>query len=204
MNNMKVGASSTNFAAVKTVFERNYNCMGITCAEVGGLWNSAASKYYDGASPCSGSVVNWAAPHPSASWARIAGYAPGSQVTSHNAIDLDQKALENMLGVTPIQYANVKSVYENGGNSKTYAEFSVNALSSAVGKGDAVVGATSGVTGKMYSSYSAGATSTKVAYATADAQSTYVGCKGGALQNPPTGTTATADAQSTYVGCKGG
>jgi hypothetical protein len=86
----------------------------------------------------------------------------------------------------------VKSVYENGGNSKTYAEFSVNALSSAVGKGDAVVGATSGVTGKMYSSYSAGATSIKVAYATADAQSTYVGCKGGALQNPPTGTTATA------------
>merc|ERR1719316_815588 len=75
MNNMKVGASSTNFAAVKNVFERNYNCMGITCAEVGGLWNSAASNYYDGASPCSGSVVNWASPHASASWARIAGYA---------------------------------------------------------------------------------------------------------------------------------
>jgi hypothetical protein len=128
----------------------------------------------------------------SASWENIAGYAPGSQVTSHNAIDLDQKALENILGVTPIQYANVKNVYENGGNSKTYAEFSVNALSSAVGKGDAVAGATSGITGKMYSSYSAGATSIKVAYATADAQSTYVGCKGGALQNPPTGTTATA------------
>jgi hypothetical protein len=53
MNNMKVGATSTSFAAVKTAFENNYACMEITCAEVGGYWYSAMNKYYDGAEPCS-------------------------------------------------------------------------------------------------------------------------------------------------------
>jgi len=53
MDSMKVGASSTSFAAVKTAFEKNYACMNVTCEELGGLWLSAESKYYDGASPCS-------------------------------------------------------------------------------------------------------------------------------------------------------
>jgi len=52
MDNLKVGASSTAFAAVKTAFENNYACMNVTCEEVGGLWLSAESKYYDGATPC--------------------------------------------------------------------------------------------------------------------------------------------------------
>merc|ERR1712157_633791 len=36
MTNMKIGASSTSFAAVMTAFKNNYACMNITCAEVGG------------------------------------------------------------------------------------------------------------------------------------------------------------------------
>lgn len=52
-NNMKIGATSTDFAAVKGAFERNYACMNITCADVGGLWFGAMNTYYDGASPCS-------------------------------------------------------------------------------------------------------------------------------------------------------
>lgn len=51
MNNMKIGASSTSFTAVKTAFEKNYACMKITCEEVGGLW-SPENKYYQDAGPC--------------------------------------------------------------------------------------------------------------------------------------------------------
>eukprot|EP00415_Alexandrium_ostenfeldii_P000023 UN0023 len=58
MDNMKVGASSTSFAAVKAAFENNYACMGITCEEVGGLWFGAESRYYSGAEPCSSSSTS--------------------------------------------------------------------------------------------------------------------------------------------------
>jgi hypothetical protein len=51
-NNAKVGANSTNFAAVKGAFERNYACMGITCKEVGGFFDVAVGNYYSGAAPC--------------------------------------------------------------------------------------------------------------------------------------------------------
>jgi hypothetical protein len=51
-NNMKVGASSTNAADVKKAFESVYPAMGITCADVGGLWDEASKKYYDGMAPC--------------------------------------------------------------------------------------------------------------------------------------------------------
>lgn len=50
--NMKVGASSTSFEAVKSAFESTYADIGITCAHVGGLWNEATSGYYEGMSPC--------------------------------------------------------------------------------------------------------------------------------------------------------
>jgi hypothetical protein len=63
-NSMKVGASATSFADVKTAFENNYACMQMTCAEVGGLWKNSENKYYDGASPC-GDTVSAAAPHES-------------------------------------------------------------------------------------------------------------------------------------------
>jgi hypothetical protein len=51
-NNVKVGATSTSFAAVKSAFERNYACMGITCKEVGGFFDGATGNYYSGAAPC--------------------------------------------------------------------------------------------------------------------------------------------------------
>jgi hypothetical protein len=42
------------FAAVKAAFENNYDCMGITCDDVGGLVSdvSAHGGYYPGAEPC--------------------------------------------------------------------------------------------------------------------------------------------------------
>jgi len=44
--------ASVNFTAVKLAFEKNYACMGITCANVGGIWNAKNNSYLPGALPC--------------------------------------------------------------------------------------------------------------------------------------------------------
>ena len=49
---MKVGASSTDFNAVKTAFESAYANIGILCSDVGGLWSVGGGKNYDGTEPC--------------------------------------------------------------------------------------------------------------------------------------------------------
>merc|ERR1712008_612097 len=51
-NNMKVGASSTDFKAVKAAFEETYKHIGISCSEVGGLWSSRDDAYFVGTEPC--------------------------------------------------------------------------------------------------------------------------------------------------------
>jgi len=53
--NSAVTPSSATFLAVKAAFEACYGAMGITCADVGGLWNTGASPaaYYLDAGPCS-------------------------------------------------------------------------------------------------------------------------------------------------------
>ena len=51
--NMQLKASSNrtvDFVAVKQAFENNYECMGITCEDVGGVWESG--DYGQFASPC--------------------------------------------------------------------------------------------------------------------------------------------------------
>ena len=50
-DNMKVGASSTSFSAVKKAFEANYGCMNIDGGHIGGLWNDGIGNYYEGATP---------------------------------------------------------------------------------------------------------------------------------------------------------
>merc|ERR1712025_1001042 len=44
-------AMSAGFAEVKKAFESTYKCLGITCAQVGGLL-LGDPKYYEGAEPC--------------------------------------------------------------------------------------------------------------------------------------------------------
>jgi hypothetical protein len=48
--------NNVDFTAVKNAFEQCYPQMGVTCSDVGGLWNSATSAYYADAgfdaSPC--------------------------------------------------------------------------------------------------------------------------------------------------------
>jgi len=51
-DNMRIGnASPTDFPAVKRAFENTYRCMGITCADIGGLTDGEA--YLPKAAPCS-------------------------------------------------------------------------------------------------------------------------------------------------------
>jgi len=65
--NMELDASSLMSAPhekVKKAFESTYKCLGITCEDVGGLWN--ANSYFDGAEPCgSPAATNGASPSPS-------------------------------------------------------------------------------------------------------------------------------------------
>jgi hypothetical protein len=52
-DNMRVGNGGTaNFEDVKTAFERNYQCMGITCDLVGGLVDIVNGGFLEGAEPC--------------------------------------------------------------------------------------------------------------------------------------------------------
>ena len=48
-------------------------------------------------------------------FAAIAGYAPGSNITEHNKIDLDQAAMETELAA--FDWAGATQVYTLGGNS---------------------------------------------------------------------------------------
>lgn len=50
-NNMKVGASSTDYKAVRDAFQSVYSDLNIKCEDVGGLVD-ATGAYYEGAGPC--------------------------------------------------------------------------------------------------------------------------------------------------------
>mmetsp|Transcript_3758 Transcript_3758/g.5526 ORF Transcript_3758/g.5526 Transcript_3758/m.5526 type:complete len:519 (+) Transcript_3758:80-1636(+) len=50
--NMDFQSTRTDQAAVKTAYESVYSCMGISCADVGGLFNAGTGTDYPGASAC--------------------------------------------------------------------------------------------------------------------------------------------------------
>lgn len=49
---LKMGHGPTSFVEVKSALERQYSCLNITCAEVGGVWNVFGGQYERGAVPC--------------------------------------------------------------------------------------------------------------------------------------------------------
>lgn len=56
-NNLKIDLTNkdsgkVNYKDVKQALERNYDCLGITCKNVGGLIDSSKGSYIDGAGPC--------------------------------------------------------------------------------------------------------------------------------------------------------
>jgi len=123
------------------------------------------------------------------SYELIAGYSPDSQVTDHCAIDLDQAAIYKQLAVgTPNSFQNAQKIYNNGGNSKSYAEVTLTVpLTAKLLKGDKIVGKSAegiDVGGKAYMDYDSGESLIKVQYTTTDIQERYVQCQVGALMEP--------------------
>jgi hypothetical protein len=53
LDNMKPrdNATAVDFEAVKSAFERNYECMNVKCSEIGGVYDSDAHEYKHGAYP---------------------------------------------------------------------------------------------------------------------------------------------------------
>ena len=49
---MAVGSGKTDFGKVKAALERNYECLSITCVDVGGIYDSTTRSYYKDAPPC--------------------------------------------------------------------------------------------------------------------------------------------------------
>merc|ERR1712238_248869 len=49
-DNVRVGAPSTDHLAVKTAFESTYSALGLSCDDVGGLWDTAGD--FAGMEPC--------------------------------------------------------------------------------------------------------------------------------------------------------
>jgi Low iron-inducible periplasmic protein len=56
-NNMETTARATDFAAVKSAFERQYTCLGVKCSDIGGYWDQSNKAYYDAAEMCNFDVV---------------------------------------------------------------------------------------------------------------------------------------------------
>ena len=85
--NLVLGAGTTNFVRVKNAIEQSYQCLGITCVEVGGLWdtNLATAAYLASGEPCVDSQQSqtYVEVYPP-----IAGFSPGSSVNEHNEVHL--------------------------------------------------------------------------------------------------------------------
>jgi hypothetical protein len=64
-DNMRPGATAS-FVAVEAAFQENYDCMGIACEDVGGLWDDAKGQYFGGAGPCGVPTALPSVPPPSA------------------------------------------------------------------------------------------------------------------------------------------
>jgi hypothetical protein len=122
---------------------------------------------------------------------QIAGYEPLSVVTDHNAIDLDQEAMEQQLSLgNEDAYAQALRIYSEGAYSKSVAEVTLSEpLIMDVEKGTDIFGVGSDgnqVAGKAYEDNAAGATALIIQYRTSDSQKDYVSCQVGASTTPNT------------------
>lgn len=106
----------------------------------------------------------------------IAGYKPGSDVTQHSYLDLDQQEMEEHLSNS--EWMKAKEIYSKGGNSGARAVLAVSALASAVPKATKVTQG-EGITGYFKSAADAGATSVTITYTST--------CKEGGTATPDIG-----------------
>jgi hypothetical protein len=116
---------------------------------------------------------------------------PRSSVTDHNALDLDQKMMEEQLALKTTQsYQTAKAIYTQGAHSKSIATVTLSSgLLNAVPAGTSVSGtneAGSEISGKTYEDYPIGSTIIRIQYQTIAVQSNYVGCQVGGNPEPKT------------------
>jgi len=124
--------------------------------------------------------------HRRLSYPKVGGYSPQTQVTDQCAIDQDQASMEGFLAIgTNDAFATAQLIYNQGGNSKSYAEITLGKpLIAAVQQGTQMIGENdkgSSQVGKTYEYYEAGTTVVKFRYLTSDSASDHVGCRVGAL-----------------------
>jgi hypothetical protein len=106
-----------------------------------------------------------------ASSTKIAGYAPGSDVDDHNALDKDAKAMSAAFGtdvqkMTQTNLDNAYALYSGGGNSRAESKFTVPALAEEYKSGYVVKQASTKAEGKTYKTAKKGATLLRVRYTT--------------------------------------
>lgn len=123
------------------------------------------------------------------SYELIARYEPHSQVTDHNAIDLDQSEMEDQLAIgSEVSFEKARRIYENGGHSKSVAVVKLTSpLPKQMEKFTPVSGQSAdglSIYGKLFDTYPNGATSIEIQYQTTDQQKSYVGCQVGGLPTP--------------------
>jgi len=126
---------------------------------------------------------------------RLGFYEPASTVTDHAAIDQDQKAIEELLGLASgPNYSAAKAVYEKGGSSKPYALLKLSSGTSTaaeIPEKTPITGLSmSGqpLRGVAYSNIGAGNTVIKVKYGTSENAENPTTCKVGGLQSSTTMT----------------
>jgi len=112
------------------------------------------------------------------SFAMITSYEPGSDVSQHSYIDLDQQEMEAHLGAASgPDFAKAKLIYSSGAHSGAYADVAVGALATALAKGARVrQPGVPAATGYMKAAAAAGATTIRVTYTST--------CKEGGTSSP--------------------
>jgi len=93
-------AMTDGYVYTKQQFERVYKCLGVTCADIGGLKGADGVSYAPGMEPCIDA---------------LAGYYPSTNVVEHSKIDLDQRAIEQALMNN--DFDGAYRAYAQGGNS---------------------------------------------------------------------------------------
>jgi len=118
----------------------------------------------------------------------IAGYMPASTVTQHNAIDMDQAAMETALGDeigNGAGFLLAKAIYSQGGYSKVYAQFTIPAATMAIKAGTIITGTaqdnTTSLAGTALSDVAFGGTVLSVLYYSSETQSEVPTCAKGGL-----------------------
>lgn len=100
-NIMNVVAVPSGRMAVKASLESMYNAMGITCSDVGGVVDmTTKTGYAVGMEPCMDNSV--------------VGYKVMNDVTQHQRLDLDLKAMQMSLSLTPPDFAQAYIMYSKG------------------------------------------------------------------------------------------